>query len=272
MSDNDTAGDFINCVFVGNSVSVYYGGALCNQGATGTVTNCIFVGNKNDNDGGAVFNYNSDMTFSNCIFADNITGDKGGGMYNHSISPANADPTIINCIFWNNEDIGGINENSQIYNGPDSTAIVSYSCIQDDDPDDAAIPYGGATNNNLDDNPLFERAPNDGGDGWGDTNDDYGDVHLSHNSPYIDIGNNTGINPDTADLNNDGDTNETTPLDLDMRPRVLDDICNDTYTGSTIDMGAYEFAWIYLGDLDGDCDVDLGDYSIFSGHWLSGIE
>lgn len=35
-------------------------------------------------------------------------------------------------------------------------------------------------------------------------------------------------------------------------------------------MGAYEFDdWLYLGDFDGECDVDLGDFGIFALAWLS---
>ena len=34
--------------------------------------------------------------------------------------------------------------------------------------------------------------------------------------------------------------------------------------------GAYEFAFVYLGDLDGDCDVDFADFAIFANNWLFG--
>jgi len=264
---NDTGGDLINCRFVGNSATDYYGGALRNQQVSGTVTNCIFVGNKQGNRGGGVWNYNSNIKYSNCVFANNIAGTNGGGMYNQSVNVSNADPCIVNCIFWGNEDSGGINETSQIHNDSKSDAIVSYSCIQDDVPDDANIPYGGAVNNNIDVEPVFEREPNDGGDGWGNGNDDYGDVHLSFDSPCVDIGGNSEVNPDTADIDTDGDVIEPVPLDLDMHSRFSDGNCDGTYI---VDMGAYEFAWIYIGDLDGDCDVDMFDFGIFAGHWLAG--
>jgi len=40
--------------------------------------------------------------------------------------------------------------------------------------------------------------------------------------------------------------------------------------GETVDMGAYEFDWIYVGDLDDDCDVDFLDFAVMAGHWLAG--
>jgi len=32
-------------------------------------------------------------------------------------------------------------------------------------------------------------------------------------------------------------------------------------------MGAYEFAWVYIGDFAGGCDVDFIDYSVFALTW-----
>ena len=70
-----------------------------------------------------------------------------------------------------------------------------------------------------------------------------------------------------ADLDNDGNTSEPTPLHLDNRSRFADGDCDRT---ATVDMGAYEFIWVYVGDLDGDCDVDFADFAIFSANWLAG--
>lgn len=267
--------DLINCTFMGNSVS-FYGAALRNQGYGGDVTNCLFVGNTTTHattgDGAGVFQYNMAATYSNCVFANNVSAAQGGGIYNHALSVGDLDPVISNCIFWNNEDSSGINEDSQIYNLNGLTVpVVNYSCIQDDDPDDASIPYGGAANNNIDDNPLFTSDPNDGGDGWGDSNDDYGNLHLQTVSPCINTGSNSLVAADSLDLDNDGDMNEPIPFDLDNHQRFADSDCDGVYNG-LVDMGPYEFAWIYLGDLDFDCDVDLDDFMIFAGHWLKGKE
>jgi hypothetical protein len=45
----------------------------------------------------------------------------------------------------------------------------------------------------------------------------------------------------------------------------VDGDCNATVV---VDMGAYEFAWAYLGDFDGQCDVDLGDLGVLCEEWL----
>ena len=71
---------------------------------------------------------------------------------------------------------------------------------------------------------------------------------------------------DILDLDNDGNTVEPIPFDLDGRPRFADGDCNDT---EIVDMGAYEFAYLYLGDFAGGCDVDFIDFSIFALAWLT---
>lgn len=268
---NNSTIDLINCAFLGNSVTTHYGAGFRNQVGSGQVTNCLFVGNTAGNavngNGGAVWNYHSNMAYRNCTFAANIAGHYGGGMYNHALSAGEPDPVVTNCIFWNNEDKDGTTDTSQIYEYGGSTSIVSYTCIQDADPDDGSIPYGGTANNNLDDNPMFDRDPDDGGDGWGDSNDDYGSLFAGQGSPCLDTGGNSQVALDSKDLDEDGDVNEPVPFTLERHGRFADGDCNGT---SIVDRGAHEFAWIYIGDLDGDCDVDLDDFSILAGHWLAG--
>ena len=256
----------INCIFEGNSNVIAYGGAFRCQVCSGEVTNCLFVGNVGKRGAGA-WNYRPDLVYTNCTFANNVATLYGGGMYNHSLSAGDIDPVVTNCIFWNNKDSEGISETSQIYNNEYSTAVVGYTCIQDDDPDDTSIPYGGAANNNIDDNPLFDRDPNDGGDGWGDSNDDYGSLFVSQDSPCLDTGSNSLVAIDTKDLDEDGDVAEPVPFTLNKHARFIDGDCNGS---SIVDRGAHEFGWIYIGDLDGDCDVDMEDFAIFSSHWLTG--
>ena len=247
-------------------LSIITAGLFRNQQCTGQVTNCLFSGNVGKWGAGA-WNYNSDIVYSNCTFASNISTLYGGGMYNWSTAASQKDTVITNCIFWGNEDTTGVIEDAQIYNDPTTTPTVTYSCIQDDDPDDGSIPYGGAANNNIDDNPVFDRDPDDGGDGWGNSNDDYGSLFASQDSPCLDTGGNSQAALDTKDLDGDGDVNEPVPLTLQRHGRFADGDCNGT---SIVDRGAHEFAWIYIGDLDGDCDVDLDDFSILAGYWLSG--
>jgi len=92
------------------------------------------------------------------------------------------------------------------------------------------------------------------------------DYRLGPGSPCIDAGCNWGVPPDVSDLDDDGDTEEITPLDLDGEGRFFDDPdMPDTGCGHApiVDMGAYEFGDTgpqpCFGDLDNDRDVDLAD-------------
>jgi parallel beta-helix repeat protein len=200
-----------NCVISGN-VAANYGGGLCD---CSTPLSCLIVGNVAGLDGGGV---HQGTGLSNCTVASNLAhaGCGGGVFLDYG--------ELLNCIVWGNSDAGSDPVAAQVC-GP--SGEVSFSCIQDDDPNDANIPFGGADNNNIDDYPLFLRDPNDGGDGWGDDpctggvnegeNDDYGDLHLRFGSPCINAGNSLAVMPDS--------------LDIDGQPRVM---------AAVVDMGADE--------------------------------
>ena len=253
----------VNCIFTGNVVEGWGGAIGSWQSVALTVVNCLFSGNSATSDGGAIYVHGGTPRLTNCTIAANTANANGGGIY-----ADNCEPNLTNCIVWDNNDISGTGEPAQIH-CLGSNPIVTYSCIRDDDPNDAYIPYGGAVNHNIDDNPLFERDPNDGGDGWGNPNDDYGDLLPSPASPCIDVGHKPAVPPDTFDLNRDADTAERTPLDVQGRHRFADGDCNATHI---VDMGAHEFAWVYIGDLDGDCNIDFADFAVFAAHWLMGTD
>jgi hypothetical protein len=208
--------ELINCAFSGNAAN-HDGGGMYNYSSDPTLTNCAFSGNS-ARDGGGMCNYwYNKSNLTNCTFSGNLADDYGGGMYNSYDSS----PTMENCIVWSNT----ATYNPQIY----GSAIVSYSCIQDDDPDDGIV-YPGP--GNIDDDPLFVRNPDPGLDGqWGTDDDDYGDLHLQPGSPCIDVGDNSAV---------------TVPTDLDGNPRIVNDV---------VDMGAYEFQMIPLSldILPSDC-------------------
>ncbi|MFC1738683.1 hypothetical protein ACFL1G_06510 [Planctomycetota bacterium] len=104
----------------------------------------------------------------------------------------------------------------------------------------------------------------DGPDDIPGTEDD--NLRLMFGSPCIDAGDNSAVPADSNDLDNDGNTVEPIPWDLDGRDRFADGDCNDT---NVVDMGAYEFAWAYIGDFAGGCDVDFEDYAEFAIAWLA---
>ncbi len=222
---------FTNCLFVGNAANgnSSFGGALA-TGATGTITltNCIFTGNAAGT-GGAVYADNSGpvRVINSTLYA-NDAGVSGGGLAN-----ADGDLTVRNVILWRNTDSSGITEAAQlaIVGSPIDTSIT-FSLI--DGLTTLTSP------GNIDADPLFADA--DGADGIPGTLDD--NLRLVIPSPCIDSANNTTVGTDLIDLDDDGDTVESIPLDLDDRPRFEDDPGTiDTGIGPApvADMGAFEF-------------------------------
>ncbi len=210
----------INCRFTGNSAPGDGGAIYADMRCV--LTGCTFSGNRAGGKGGGIFS-SSDLLLTNCTVSGNLAGETGGGIAGGTIS-------LTNCIVWDNSDSTGSGQSSQVEVDPlDIYAI--YSCIEDDDPDDANIPFDDAGENyNIDDDPMFVRSPDDGGDGWGDdpetpdvneaANDDFGDVHLQIASPCI----NTGVPTFAAGPN---------AVDMDDEPRVI---------GLRVDMGADEYS------------------------------
>jgi len=151
---------------------------------------------------------------------------------------------VTNCIFWQNL-------HNQISRRSGTLSVI-YSCVQGDWPG----------TDNIDSDPCFVDA--NGPDGEIGTEDD--NLRLMPDSPCIDAGDNNSVPADTADLDNDGNTVEPIPWDLDGRDRFADGDCNDS---EIVDMGAYEFTYAYLGDFDGECDVDFVDYAILANYWMT---
>ncbi|MCK4660422.1 MAG: thrombospondin type 3 repeat-containing protein, partial [Phycisphaerae bacterium] len=215
------------CLFSDNTADGG-GGLYYSETEMATVINCAFTGNAATH-GGAVYNWTSSPELTVCTLSGNTAAEYGGGMHN-----GDSNPTLTNCILWGNSDCSGTNVSSQIHSG---SPVVSYSCVQDNNPDDGWV-YPG--NGNTDDNPLFLDA--DGPDEIFGTEDD--NLRLRAGSPCIDAGSNGAVPPDSADLDDDGDTAEPTPFDLDGNPRFIDDpTAPDTGAGTPplVDMGAYEY-------------------------------
>ena len=236
----------VNCTFNGNLAT--NGGGIYNYSSDDErwLISCIFSGNTATNDGGGMYNDATSPFVTNCTFSGNSAGGSGGGIYNHA--NASRGTLLTNCIFWGNTDSGGIDESAQI---DGNTPQVWYSCIQDDDPEDANIPYNWddalGIHYNIDDAPIFVSYPNDGGDGWGvGGNDDFGDLHLTGGSPCIETGN-PGFTATSIDFDKDG------------RSRV---------TGRYVDMGAYEFVPIIVVTKPEGGEV-WASGSIQEIHWVS---
>jgi len=247
--DQFGAPTLINCAFYGNTANgtVGDGAGAFSLGGTPNFINCLFSGNISlgaNSEGGGLQNNFADATVTNCTFSRNV-GTRGGGIYNY-----NSTAVVNNCLFWDNTDSSGSGEAGQM-DGVDSQVTVDYTSLQG-----WTGQWSGIGNNG--DDPLF--VDPDGLDDLPGTEDD--DLRPSPVSPAIDSGNNLTVPPDALDLDEDGDTVESVPIDLDGRPRFVDDPNTpDNGAGSApfIDRGAYEFQPSFRpcqGDANGDGTVD----------------
>jgi len=220
----------VNCRFLGNQGQ--FGGGAFVQSSTGTasLTNCVFSGNTVSDGstalgGGLCVVDDGTATVTNSTFSGNTAQSGkdawGGGIYIES-STAN----ITNAIVWGN--VADVEPG--IYAGYSSTLTVTYSCVQ--------YWASGGTGNTASD-PLL--ADPEGVDNALGTADD--DVRLTSGSSAIDTASDAAVPDDDFDLDRNGDTSEPLPWDLGREDRFLG-------TGTTVDMGAYEY--LNTGD-------DLGD-------------
>jgi hypothetical protein len=173
----------------------------------------------------------------NCTISGNNADDSGGGIIGYA--------TVFNTIVWGNSP----DQVAKLWDGP--RAIVYYSDIQGG--------WTGEGTGNIDTDPLFTQAPDDGGDGFGDdpsthhldegANDVHGDLRPLSGSPCIDAGDNSAV---PFEITND----------LAGNPRFVDDPHTpDTGNGDPpiVDMGAYEFQIPCPWDLNGDGIVTVLD-------------
>ncbi|MCF7936672.1 MAG: right-handed parallel beta-helix repeat-containing protein [Synergistales bacterium] len=136
----------LHSTFDGNTTAKS-GGAVWNLSSDVVTTNCTYYQNGTtspDHGGGAFANWGSDPKITNCTFTGNLSSH-GSGMYNQEGS----NPTITNSIFWNDR-------NNDIANNGDSTPTITYSVINDDNPD-----RFGDHNTNAD--PMLDTLKDNGG-------------------------------------------------------------------------------------------------------------
>ncbi|MGE0478828.1 MAG: right-handed parallel beta-helix repeat-containing protein [Phycisphaerae bacterium] len=271
---------FVNCLFQANSADDD-GGAIWHQNTSSPlplrVFHCRFLGNAAGRNAGAVNIVTGAATISNCMFAGNtavqaagairvtggstsltitnssIVGNRSEQSSGGILATAGAAVALHNSIAWANRagslPIGIL---AAQLNTPSASAAVQYSCLEA--YSDATFPGPGNTGAN----PRFRNA--DGGDGYGDLNDD---LRLRSDSPLIDAGSNSLVGSDILDLNANGTVLELVPFDLDWQPRRRDvPGVPDTGAGSAplVDLGAYELAPPVRADMN--CDGLVNNFDI----------
>ncbi len=224
-----------NATLLKNSVP-YDGGAFYTDGGDPKVVNTVFAGNTAVFNGGGVrVNSGNPSLINVTLYGNRCThaSGYGGGLWSHSTSSPGT--SVRNAILWGNIST----YSSQIHNAG-GLLTVQHSLIQGG--------YAGTGNISL--NPRF--VDPDGADDVIGTPDD--DLRLHPTSPAIDAGDNSAVPADAADLDDDGNTTEPTPLDRDGNPRFIDQPgIPDTGIGTPplVDKGAYEVqrtCWVKLND------------------------
>ncbi|NLE58185.1 MAG: DUF1565 domain-containing protein, partial [Planctomycetes bacterium] len=168
------------------------GGIYCGANAAAMIANNRISSNSAVY-GGGIYCYFSSPTIANNTVTAN-SGSYGGGIYCHSSSA-----TIVNTIVAFNS--------SGIYTDGTGTLTLRYNCLFGN----PAYNYSGVTdptgtNGNTSTDPKLAGVA-------------YGNVHIQPDSPCIDVGNDTAVQPGW--------------LDIDGQPRVI---------GSHVDIGADESA------------------------------
>ena len=211
-----------NSLFIGNTASEM-GGAIYSNAQT-SIECCLFQGNVAPQ-GSALHSSFQNPTLSYCTFVGNITNGEGPTITNDSFTMGNT--TLDHCIFWDNFTS---QENSNAYEpakiGGAMTVLNSCCLPPEFETNNTSV---ATIHDSFFADPRLVRNPSDGGDGWLDNpqtpeldesaNNDYGDWHLTVNSPCIDMGDPNALN-------------HTILLDTDSQARI---------TGASIDMGCDEY-------------------------------
>ncbi|MDP6861854.1 MAG: choice-of-anchor Q domain-containing protein, partial [Candidatus Marinimicrobia bacterium] len=155
------------------------GGAVSIYGAEPVFENMVFRDNSADGNGGAVYANNSKSSFTNCVFINN-DASQGGAIY---LSGSLADVSLRHCTLLDNTgaDDSGVKNSSS----GDLTIVNSIYWGNDDISGDADVTYSNVMGGH-DDSTNFNGRP-------GFTDAENGDFSLLNWSPMIGRGNTANI-------------------------------------------------------------------------------
>jgi predicted outer membrane repeat protein len=179
----------VQCAFLDNS-ALKHGGGIFGRDGSLELTNCVLSGNSAAGNAGAMDN-NSSTQMTNCTICGNYAAGQAGAIHQQDHHTYESGLVLTNCILWDNRDGDPNNKGPQVYG---DMPIITYSCVQDADPNDELI-YKGI--GNIDDDPCFispgrwvERTPGTVPAALQDAEAVFvgGDYHLLPDSPCIDAG------------------------------------------------------------------------------------
>ncbi len=222
------------------------GGGIQARGCTLVVSYCVITGNDAYYGGGLESENGSNVTVVNTLIEGNTA--RYGGAFD---AFGGSELTVLNSTVVNNTaDSGGGSINSE----GSSVAEVLNSIARGNLPDEfnvdgtstvtaqfSNIQGGWPGTNIIDLDPKFADSPG-------------GDFRLLNSSPSIDSGSNPLLPAEyTTDLNG--------------LPRIASKLCG---VNPDIDMGAYEFNRMAVGDFSDDCVIDYFDFKLFAAGYLAG--
>ncbi|MEO1128637.1 MAG: hypothetical protein AAFX05_02895 [Planctomycetota bacterium] len=243
-----------NCHFIGNGSTEESFGAVYVERAEATFDGCFFTGNisRSNGNGTAIGVLAGRLNALHCVFGDGVNGFSN--VYVQTASDTPSVGRLVNCTFADPEiDIAYFRSRGE------GTTAELINCVFGDQEafrafagaivSTARCVYSGATGNNIDGVPTFVDPAN-------------GNFRLAPGSLGIDAA-------DTDAYLNAGGGD----FDIDGTFRYWDDAGTfNTGTGPTnvLDCGAYEFMGTSPsqaacpGDIDGDGDTDLEDFTILA--------
>lgn len=246
------APELVRATFTGNQSDASNGGAVWLVGSAGSICTPRLVGVTFTNNmtaavnaGGAVYVDTCSPTFADALFYRNTAGagsvdtqGAGGAMY----VTGSGVTSIVNATFALNGaagDGGALYANVDAANAPQLTNVIAwgnttkYGTIAEIGTSGgiaiaSSLVAGGCPalatcTGVIASDPQFVDLAS-------------GDLRLQINSPALDAGDLSAVPSDVTDVDEDGDTSERLPLDVALKPRVVDALG----TGAKVDMGAHE--------------------------------
>ncbi|NOT02275.1 MAG: hypothetical protein HOP29_16840, partial [Phycisphaerales bacterium] len=191
---NTGAASIEQTFFHGNSAVEAGGGVYTDAAVEVNIENSVFVGNQSPASGAVHHASTELLTVTNCTIAANVATQSTSTNVSGGVYSDEAELIVTNVVLWGNTTVVPRTLQAQQIDGPPDID-VTYSCVQDDDPDDFLFflrPGELATDvytENRHFDPRFVVVPDAGTTGWGDGDDEYGNVRLRGHSEYIDFGN-----------------------------------------------------------------------------------